>query len=125
VLCGTRRFNALRDLPVPSMIAMSNSWLPGIRFEELGYSIIIAFISEVEDRRCQLSMSWRGGGGGVLTISNSGIGRFRFPSGKNNENRLKVTEAEPEENIGISIGWLKRIYVHNPAPSELSDQNLH
>jgi hypothetical protein len=44
--------NALRDLPVPSMIALSNSWLPGIRFQRIDYSIIIAFVPELEDRRC-------------------------------------------------------------------------
>jgi len=38
--------------PFGRMIALSNSWLPGIRFEELITSIIfVAFMPVVEDRR--------------------------------------------------------------------------
>jgi hypothetical protein len=38
------RFNASRDLPVPSNDRLSNSWLPGITFERIDYSVIIALM---------------------------------------------------------------------------------
>jgi hypothetical protein len=55
VLCA-RRFNALRDLPVPSNdlpVKLVAAW------DQIRRNWITALLSpEVEDRRCQLSMSW-------------------------------------------------------------------
>jgi hypothetical protein len=60
--------------PFGRMIALSNSWLPGIRFDEL---ITVLFLSLL--CRWSILIPCRGG---LLAMSNGGTGRFEFLSVK-------------------------------------------